>query len=88
MNRLDNLITQQNNLITSKIKINEDEVNAKSEILKNLINGIKDNSLPSMLVRLQNVEAFETRLSNMEEINLKNDFPASFKTLLDSNLGN
>ncbi len=41
-----------------------------------------------MLVRLQKVEAFETRLSNMEEINRKNDFPASFKTLLDSNLSN
>ena len=41
-----------------------------------------------MLVRLQKIEAFETRLANIEEINRKNDFPASLKTLLDSNLGN
>jgi hypothetical protein len=49
---------------------------------------MKDNLLPSMLERLQKLEAFETRLSNIEEINRQNDFPASFKTLLNSNLSN
>ncbi len=84
---MENLISSQHNLFTSKIKLTEDQVNAKFETLNNKINGIKENSLPSILVRLQKVEAFETRLSKIENINQEFNFPASYKTLLDSNLG-